>query len=143
MTDLQVKDRVVSSDGETHSGVSRTSQTTADPVTGSTTRQSTTHMWSRTSPGGELVWLAAGIVLVLLAIDFAFHAFGASDVGFAAFVFSAGKFFAAPFAGIFNTSYTQPGNLLIWADVVAVVVYAFVAYVVAHLVGMVAGRGRA
>jgi hypothetical protein len=87
--------------------------------------------------------LIAGIVLAFLALDFVFHAFGANNVGFAAFVFSVGSFFAAPFAGIFNTSTTAPGNLVVWADVLAMVIYTIVATVIAKLAGMAAGRRQA
>jgi hypothetical protein len=86
------------------------------------------------------VWLLAGIVLAFLALDFVFHATGANNVGFAAFIFSVGKFLAAPFAGIFNTTYAAHGNLLIWADVLAMVIYALVAAVIVKVVAMATAR---
>jgi YggT family protein len=140
MTDMQTQDRAITNDGPNQSGVNRTTQTTADPVSGASTRRSTTRAWSGRSPGVEFVWLIAGIVIAFLALDFVFHATGANDVGFAAFVFSVGKVLAAPFAGIFTTTYAAHGNLVIWADVLAMVIYALVALVIAKVVTMAMAR---
>lgn len=140
MTDVQTQDRAVTNDGQTQSGVTSTSQTTADPVSGASTRRSTTRVWTGRSPGVEFVWLLAGIVLAFLALDFVFHASGANNVGFAAFIFSVGTFLAAPFAGIFKTTYAVHGNLLIWADVLAMVIYALVAAVIVKVVTMATAR---
>jgi hypothetical protein len=141
MADMQVNEQVVS-DGQNLSGVTSTTQTTADPATGAQMQRSTTRMWAGRSPGVELVWLIAGIVIAFLALDFIFHALGANNVGFAAFVFSVGTFFAAPFSGIFNTSTAAPGNLVIWADVLAMVVYTLLAVVVVKVVGMSSNRNN-
>lgn len=140
MTDMQTRDQAVTNEGPNQSGVNRTTQTTADPVTGTSTSRSTTRAWSGRAPGVELVWLIAGIVIVFLALDFIFHATGANDVGFAAFVFSIGKALAAPFAGIFATTYAAHGNLVIWADVLAIVIYALAAAVVVKIVTMAMAR---
>jgi len=135
MPDMQVQDQVVT-DGQNRSGVTSTTQTAADPATGAQIQRSTTRTWVGKNPGSEIVWLIAGIVLAFLALDFIFHALGANNVGFAAFVFSVGSFFAAPFSGIFNTSTAAPGNLVIWADVLAMVIYTLVAVVVVKVVRM-------
>jgi len=90
-----------------------------------------------------IVWLLAGIVLAFLALDFVFHASGANNVGFASFVFSVGTVLAAPFAGIFKTTYAAHGNLIIWADVLAMVIYALLAVVIVKVVAMVAARSSA
>lgn len=141
MTDVQVHEQVAV-DGPNQSGVTSTRQTSADPVTGAQVQRTSTRMWSGRTPGIELVWLIAGIVIVFLAMDFIFHATGANNVGFAAFVFSVGTFFAAPFAGIFNTSYAAQGNLVIWADVLAMVIYTLLAVVIVKVVGMVTARSE-
>jgi len=52
------------------------------------------------------------------------------------FIFTIGGALAAPFAGIFRTTYATPGTLIIWADVLAVVVYAIAAVIVVKLVSM-------
>jgi len=139
MSDMQTQDQALTSAGSTQSGVNRTIQTTSDPVTGASTRQSTTRAWTGKAPGIELVWLIAGILITFLALDFIFHAAGANNVGFAAFVFSVGKVLAAPFAGIFKNSVAH-GNLVVWADVLAIVIYGLVAAVIAKLVSMAMAR---
>jgi hypothetical protein len=143
MTDMQTRDQAVSTDGQSQSGVTSTTQTAADPVTGASMRRSTTRAWSGTSPAVGIVWLLAGIVLAFLALDFIFHASGANNVGFAAFVFSVGTFLAAPFAGIFQTTYAAHGNLIIWADVLAMVIYALLAVVIVKVVAILAARSSA
>jgi len=143
MTDIQTRDQAVSTDGQSQSGVNSTTQTAADPVTGASMRRSTTRAWSGRSPGVEIVWLVAGVVLAFLALDFIFHASGANNVGFATFVFSVGTFLAAPFAGIFKTTYAAHGNLIIWADVLAMVLYALLAVAIVKVVGMVVARSSA
>jgi hypothetical protein len=140
MTDVQSRDQAVTNDGSNQTGVNRTTQTFADPATGASTSRTTTRVWSGRSPGVEFVWLIAGIVIAFLALDFIFHAAGANDVGFAAFVFSVGKALAAPFSGIFKTTYASHGNLVIWADVLAMVIYALIAGVIAKVVTMAMAR---
>jgi cytochrome c biogenesis protein CcdA len=97
-------------------------------------------VWSGRSPGVEFVWLIAGIVLAFLALDFVFHAAGANNVGFASFVFTVGKALAAPFAGIFKTAYASHGNLIVWADILAMVIYALGAAVVVKVVTLISAR---
>ncbi len=140
MTEMQSRDQAVTNDGSNQTGVNRTTQSYADPATGASTSRTTTRVWSGRSPGVEFVWLIAGIVIAFLALDFVFHASGANDVGFAAFVFSVGKALAAPFAGIFKTTYAAHGNLVIWADVLAMVIYALIAGVIAKVVTMAMAR---
>jgi hypothetical protein len=139
MTDTQVQDRVVSDNGQSYRGVTNTTQTTSDPVIGVATRRSSTRTWSGRSSGVRLVGLLAVIVLALLALDFVFHAMGALNVGFAAFIFSVGSALASPFVGIVKTTQAAQGNLLVWTDVVAMAVYAAVAILIATVVSMVIG----
>jgi hypothetical protein len=141
MTDMQSSDQVVSDYGSEQRGVNTTTQAVADPVTGATTRRTTTRAWSGRSPGVEFVWLIVGIVVAFLAFDFVLHATGANSVGFAAFVFSVGKALAAPFAGIFKTTYATRGSLLVWADVLAMFVYALLGMVITKIVMMATARG--
>ncbi len=143
MTEMQVQDQAVANDGQNYRGVTSTAQTTADPVTGATVRRSSTRAWSGTSPAVGIVWLLAGIVLAFLALDFVFHASGANSVGFASFVFAVGTFLAAPFAGIFKTTYAAPGSLIIWADVLAMVIYALLAVVIVKIAAVVSARSNA
>jgi hypothetical protein len=140
MTEMQTDDQSVTDYGSNRSGVNTTTQTVADPATGASVRRSRTAVWSGKSPGVEFVWLIAGIVVAFLALDFIFHASGANNVGFAAFVFSVGKALAAPFAGIFNTGYAAGGNMIVWADVLAIVIYVLAAAVIVKLVTLVSAR---
>jgi hypothetical protein len=140
MTDTQIEDQSVTSYGSNRTGVNTTTQTAADPATGASVRRSTTSVWSGRSPGVEFVWLIAGIVVVFLALDFIFHAAGANNVGFASFVFSVGKVLAAPFAGIFKTATAARGNLIVWADVLAMVIYLLAAAVIVKVVTLISAR---
>jgi hypothetical protein len=140
MTDMQTNDQSVTNYGPNRTGVNTTTQTVADPATGASVRRSTTNVWSGRSPGVEVVWLIAGIVIALLALDFIFHAAGANNVGFASFIFGVGKALAAPFAGIFKTAYAARGNLLVWADVLAMVIYGILAGIVVKVVTLISAR---
>ena len=140
MTDTTTQDQAVGNYGQNQSGVQSTTQTTVDPATGASTRRSSTRGWSGRAPGAEFVWLIAGVVLTMLGLDFVLRATGANNVGFAAFVFSVGKFLAAPFAGIFKATSATHGNVFVWADVLAMVVYALVAVVIVKLVAMASAR---
>jgi hypothetical protein len=140
MTDMQTQDQAVTNYGSSRTGVNTTTETLADPVTGASMRRSRTSVWSGRSPGIELVWLIAGIVVAFLALDFIFHAAGANDVGFAAFVFAVGKALASPFAGIFKTATAARGNLIVWADVLAMVIYVLAAAVVVKVVTLISAR---
>jgi hypothetical protein len=140
MSDMQTEDQSVTNYGSNRTGVNTTTQTVADPATGASLRRSTTSVWSGRSPGVEFVWLIVGIVVVFLALDFVFHAAGANDVGFASFVFAVGKALAAPFAGIFKTAYASHGNLIVWADVLAMVIYLLAAAVIVKVVTLISAR---
>jgi hypothetical protein len=140
MTDMRTEDQSVTNYGPTRTGVNTTTQTVADPATGASVRRSTTSAWSGTAPGIEFVWLIAGIVVAFLALDFIFHAAGANDVGFASFVFAVGKALAAPFAGIFTTATAARGNLIVWADILAMVIYVLAAAVIVKVVTLISAR---
>ena len=137
MPDVQQQDRVVSEDGQNYRGVTSTTQTLADPVTGASMRTSSTRMWSGESLWIRTVGLIAAVVVVLLALDFVLHATGAANIGFGAFIFSLGTFLAAPFAGIFKTAYATQGNLLVWADLLAIAIYALAASLIAKVVSLI------
>jgi hypothetical protein len=140
MTDMRTQDQSVTDYGSNRTGVNTTTETTADPATGMSVRRSNTSVWSGKSPGVEFVWLIAGIVVVFLALDFIFHATGGNNVGFAAFVFTVGKALASPFAGIFNTTYAAHGNLVVSADVLAMVIYVLIAAAIVKVVTLMSAR---
>jgi hypothetical protein len=140
MTDMRTQDQSVTNFGPNRTDVNTTTETVADPATGASVRRSSTSVWSGKSPGIEFVWLIGGIVVAFLALDFIFHAAGANDVGFAAFVFSIGKALASPFAGIFKTAIAARGNTIVWADVLAMVIYVLAAAVVVKVVTLISAR---
>ena len=133
MDTKQTLDQTTNNDGETYSGVRKTSSIVTDPATGTNVRQTNTQIWSGRNSGREIIWLCAGIVLAFLALDFILHAAGATSVGFAAVIFGVGSALAVPFSGILKTA-SSGGNVVIWADVIAMVVYAIMAGIVAKIV---------
>lgn len=143
MTEVQTQDHVVTNDGDYQSGTNSATRTKVDPYTGDKVRQSSTRTWSGKNSGVAMIWLICGVAVAFLALDFIFHAAGANNVGFASFVFAIGTFLAAPFAGIFNTSYDARGQLLIWADLVAMVIYSLLAFVIAKTITIVTSRTSA
>lgn len=84
----------------------------------------------------SLVWLAAGVVEILLAVDFIFKLSAANGVGFVAFISDVAGALSSPFRGIFNVSVAAPAHLVYWPDVVAMVVYLVAAWIVVALVGI-------
>jgi len=83
VADMQVQERVVSNDGHDYRGVTSTTRTASDLVTGVATRRSSTRAWWGRPLAARIDGLAAGIVFI-------FRAAGAADVGFGAFVYSSG-----------------------------------------------------
>ncbi len=98
------------------------------------------------SPAGyrstQLVWLAAGVVDVILALDFIFKAAGANAVGFVQFIANVAGALAAPFAGIFSTRLGASGHYWDWADLVAIVVYSVAAWILATAIRIATGGTR-
>lgn len=111
-------------------------------------RQETTHRSASTvTPFGsrisQLVWLAAGVVAAILALDFVFKLLAAGAVGFVALIADVATPLAAPFHGVPATMLTSGAHLADWPDVVAIVVYGLAAWVVVRLVGIgTASRAR-
>ncbi len=86
----------------------------------------------------QLVWLIAGVVDAILALDFIFKAVGANNTGFAHYIYRLGGWLAAPFNGIFTNTAVANGTVIHWADVLAVVVYTIAAWIVTKLVSILA-----
>ena len=98
-----------------------------------TSRTSVTPVGSRAS---QAVWLIAGVVDIILALDFAFRAAGANNTGFAHYVYRLGEKLSVPFDGIFNTTVTNGKSVFRWADVLAVVIYSILAWVVVKAISI-------
>ncbi len=87
----------------------------------------------------QLIWLIAGVVDLILALDFVFRAVGAHNTGFAHYIYRLGGWLATPFDGIFNTTVNFNGAAVLrWSDVLAVVIYTAAAWILAKLVRIVA-----
>lgn len=86
------------------------------------------------SRGRSLLWVALGIVVVILVLNFTFFLAGANDVGFGHIVYGVGNALNAPFRGLFNISLTRRGNPVQWADVIAVVIYTIAAVIIDRLI---------
>ena len=92
-----------------------------------------------------IVYYILGIFEVLLAARFILRLLGAgSSGGFVSFIYSVTEFLAAPFLGIFNTATNQgavTSSVFEPATLIAMVVYALVAWGLAKLIAiMMAGK---
>ncbi len=104
-------------------------------------RQETTYRTAGTvatagSRLSQLVWLAAGVVAAILALDFVFKLIAAGAVGFVSFIADIAAALAAPFHGVLATTVTSGAHVAYWPNVVAIVVYGLAAWVVVRLVGI-------
>lgn len=81
----------------------------------------------------QVVYYILGVLEGVLLIRFAFQLFAANSAnGFVSFIYSLSAPFVAPFQGIFSTP-TESGAVFESATLLAMVVYALLAYVIARL----------
>lgn len=94
---------------------------------------------------GNGVWYVAGFIEVILLFRFVLKLFGANPAaGFVNFVYSLSGFFTAPFSGIFSSPTTEGDvttAIFEWSTLVAMAVYAIVAWGIVKLVNL--NRNRA
>jgi hypothetical protein len=95
----------------------------------------------------SLVWFIAGLIIALLAVRFILALTGADPtVGFATFIYGLSSPFRAPFAGLFGAPITYDGAVaagrLEFEDLIAMVVYAIVAWGITKLLGLMLGTNR-
>ena len=122
-----------------------TRQTTTPPASPSSSSSGETAVYRQrtTSSGsrlGQLVWLAAGVVDLVLALDFVLKLAGANITGFVAFIGGLASALAVPFAGIFTTHTAAVGRVTQWADIVAIIIYTAAAWIVVRLIEIVSAR---
>jgi hypothetical protein len=91
---------------------------------------------------GQLVWLAGGVVAVILALDFVFKLVAANSIGFVGLIANLGGSLSAPFRGILSTTITPGAHVTYWPDLAAIVVYAVAAWIVVSLIKIVATPSR-
>ena len=85
------------------------------------------------------VWLAVGIVDVVMALDFIFKLVASANVGFVGFIYSVAGALSSPFRGVLTSS-VSTGRYAYWPDVVGIVVYLIAAGIVVGLIGIMAAR---
>lgn len=89
----------------------------------------------RQNVAGRIVWLVAGILIGLLSIRFVLALLGANPFNtFASFIYSVTHPFVAPFFGLFSYNYQIGASRFEAYTLVAMAVYALVAYALEHLV---------
>ena len=85
----------------------------------------------------NVVWYVAGVLLVLLAFRFVFMLLGANQANeFANFVYTISYPFAAPFFGLFGYTINYGVSQLELSTLVAMAVYALVAFGITQLVNI-------
>lgn len=113
--------------------VDRTVATTYDPY--ATRRQSSYRLM-------QAVYLVFGIVEALIAIRFVLRLLGANpNAGFAEFIYGVTAPLVAPFVGLFGSP-SAGGSVFELTSVVALIVYALVAWLVGRLVWLMFGESR-
>jgi uncharacterized protein YggT (Ycf19 family) len=82
----------------------------------------------------RVVWFIAGVILTLLAFRFVFIMLGANPHNdFVNFIYTVSHPFAAPFFGIFGYTQTLGTAAVEWSTLVAMVVYALIAFGISKL----------
>lgn len=93
---------------------------------------------------GYIIYFLFGLIDVLLAFRLVFKLTGASPgSGFVNFIYSLTQIFIAPFAGIFHQATTtgiETTAVLEPATLVAIVVYAILAWGIIQLIAILSGR---
>ena len=88
------------------------------------------------------IYLIFGIIEGLIAIRFVLRLLGANPAaGFASFIYGITAPFLAPFVGMFGTP-NFDGSVLELHSIVAIVVYALLAWVLAKIVKLTMGESR-
>ncbi len=91
----------------------------------------------------RIVWFVLGVIEVFLAIRFVLTLLGANaEAGFSKFIYGVSDVFMAPFNAIFSTGRLS-GATFEWSALVAMVVYALIAWGIVALIGVVSPRKHA
>ena len=112
----------------------RTEATTYDPYAD---RRATSTKITRT------IYLLFGLIEALLVIRFVLKALGANaEAGFAQFVYGITSPLVAPFVGLFGTPQAAGGAVLEVHTLIAVIIYALVAWLLVRGAWLLFGEGR-
>lgn len=91
----------------------------------------------------RIVYFVFGVIEALLAIRFVFSLFGANQQApFSRFIYNVTSVFMVPFNAIFNTQ-RAGGATFEWDVLVAIAVYALLAWAIVALIRAVSPRERA
>jgi hypothetical protein len=92
--------------------------------------------------GEQVIYLIFGIVEALIAIRLILRLLAANPVaGFASFIYGITDPLVAPFVGLFTTP-AYNGNVLELTSIVAIIVYALVAWLLVRVLWLAAGEDR-
>lgn len=112
---------------------------------GSTDRRSQVHTEVRAPVEvvvSRVVWFLFGFIEVLIAMRFVLKMFGASaEAGFVQLIYGVSGVFMAPFVAIFGTARVS-GATFEWSALVAIAVYALIAWGIVQLMRAVNPRER-
>ncbi len=89
------------------------------------------------------VYLVFGVITGLLLIRFVLKALGASEnAAFTSFIYGLTEPLLAPFAGMFGTPATEQGSVLELHTLVAIIVYALLAWVISAVLNLLLSPRR-
>jgi hypothetical protein len=90
----------------------------------------------------QIIYWVFGLVIGLIAVRFILKLLGANPAaGFAEFIYGVTAILVAPFVGLFGNPQTS-GSVLEISSLVAIVVYALVAWLLAKLAWIIVGEQR-
>jgi hypothetical protein len=91
----------------------------------------------------RVVWFVFGVIEVLIAIRFVLELLGANiQAGFVRMVYGVSSIFMAPFNAILRTQSVE-GATFEWSALVAIAIYALIAWGIVTLIGAVSPRDHA
>ena len=89
----------------------------------------------------QVVYVIFGIVIALIIIRVVLRALAANPgAGFTSFIYGLTGPLVAPFQGIFTTPQTSGGSVFEFSSIVAIVVYALVAWAIVRLIEAMSPR---
>jgi len=95
------------------------------------------------SVAAGVVWFVFGAIEVLIAIRFVLMLLGANaEAGFVSMIYALSGIFMAPFNAIFDTQEVA-GATFEWSALVAIAVYALIAWGIVSLINTVSPRRQA
>ena len=89
----------------------------------------------------RVVWFVFGVIEVLIAMRFVLELLGASvRAGFVQFIFAVSAIFMTPFVAIFASPRVASGSVIEWSALLAIAVYALIAWGLVALIHAVNPR---